>query len=195
MLRGTAGTVAPLSTSSPAGNAGLYTSGSCAGGPSGLKTFWPGPRLLFYLDLGDGTPLGGSLTVTTCGLTANNTVLYVGTGCPTWAVPFNCVGGNDDAADAAAGGTTAVGAAVPPACAPGAANANPRASALTIVAQSRAYFLQVGGYGGADVTTGLAWTYRPAPATPSPSRTRSRTRTASRTRSRTPSRSRSRKPK
>jgi hypothetical protein len=184
LLVGAAGASAPLGTASSAGNAGLYTSGSCA---TGLRTFWPGPRLVYYLDLGPGTPLGGALAVTTCGLTANNTVLYVGTGCPTWAVPFACLAGNDDAGDD--------GAPPPVACSSGAAGGNARASALTLPAvQWRTFFLQVAGYGGADVTAGLAWAYRP-PATPSPSRSRSRTRTASRTRSRSASRSRSRKPK
>ena len=52
---------------------------------------------MFLLTLGDGTPLGGTLVVTTCGLSANNTVLYVGLGCPKWDTPFQCLAGGDDA--------------------------------------------------------------------------------------------------
>jgi hypothetical protein len=134
---------------------------------------------VYALYLGDGVPVGGTLTVTTCGRTAADTVLYVGTGCPTAGVSFGCLAGADDAA---------------PPC-----GANGLASTLKITAAQRNYFLQLGGVNGRDVASGLAWAYAAPPATPSGSRTatRSRTRTRSRSRSatRSGSRSRTRKPK
>ena len=148
---------------------GLFTSGACA---SGFSSYWPGPRAVFALDLGAGTQLGGTLRVTTCGATANNTVLYVGTGCPTWALPFNCRAGGDDAAEVAG-----------ESCA-----SNPRASVVRLAsASSRLYFIMLGGYRGEAVVSGLSWSYTlPSSATPSRSGTgtRSRSRSASATRSR-----------
>jgi hypothetical protein len=218
-LYGVAGLLpAPVDLGGPAGVGGLYTSGSCA---RGLSALFPGPRALFFLDLGVGTPLGGTLVVTTCGATANNTVLYVGTGCPSWAVPFACRVGNDDAGDDPAA------AALPPALGGGGCPSNRQASTAVLPGVgARAYFIQLGGYLGAPVVSGLAWRYEPPPsgtpsrsATPSgssgvggggggsPSRTRTRSRTRSPSRSRTRSRtaspsrsrpatpSRSRKPK
>ena len=178
-LTGTSGTSPPV-RASVAGNPGLFTSGSCA---AGFKTFLPGPRLVFLIDLGEDAPLGGVLTVTTCGHSADNTVLYVGTGCPVWAAPFGCLRGNDNAGDD--GGV-------------GACAANPRAAALALPAvASRVYFVQVAGYGGSPVVSGLGWSYAP-PATRTASRTRSRSRAAgsrAQSSSRSGSRSRTRKPK
>ena len=166
----------------------MYTSGSCT---TGLRTFYAGSRLLYVLDLGEAAPLGGTLTLTTCGHTANNTVLYVGTGCPTWALPFACLVGNDNAGDAGPG-----------AVAMAACGSNPRASSLIVLGvASRTLHVQLGGYDGAPVVSGLGWSYAPAPASRSASasrtRTRSRTRSATgtRTRSATSSRSRTRKAK
>ena len=146
---------------------------------------------MYRLSLGDGAPLGGLLTLSTCGLSSNNTVLYLGTGCPVNAPSFNCLRGNDDAADV-----------------PGqACGANARASALGHVAASRVYFVQVGAAGGGAVVSGLSWSYAPPPPSasasrsasrePSPSRSRSASPEPSPSRSRaaTPSRSRSRKRK
>ena len=153
----------------------MYTSGSC----SGFTTFFPGPRLVYRIALDDGAPLGGTLTLSTCGLTSNNTVLYLGMGCPSWALPFGCLRGNDDAGDVA--GQT---------CA-----SNPRASTISVVASARFFFVQLGASRGTDFVSGLAWSY----ALPSPSRTASRSATRSATRSRsssaTVSKSRSRKAK
>ena len=104
----------------------MYTAGSCA---TGLGAFYPGSRLLYVLDLGEATPLGGTLTLTTCGHSTNNTVLYVGTGCPTWALPFACRSGNDNAAG--------------PAC-----GSNPLASTVAITAAQVTYYVQVGGWWG-----------------------------------------------
>ena len=145
----------------------MYTVGSCA---TGLGAFYPGSRLLYALFLGAGVPLGGTLTITTCGHTSNDTVLYLGTGCPVWAQPFGCRAGNDNA----------VG--------PAACGGNPLASSVAITATQATYYMQLGGVNGAHVVSGLAWAYA-APATTTRSRTRSRS--GSRTRSRSGSRSRS----
>jgi len=168
-----------VSSSAIAGNVGMYTSGSCAG----FSTFFPGPRLVFRIALVDGAPLGGTLTLSTCGFTTNNTVLYIGTGCPTWFGSFNCMRGNDDAGDAA-------GQSCP---------SNPQASTISLVATSRFFFVQLGSSSGADVVSGLSWSYSVAAASRTSSGTRSRsasrTRTRTRTRSATASKSRSRKAK
>ena len=185
-LRGTAGAVPPLSLALN-GSASLFVAGRCV---AGLSTFYPGPRGVFYLDLGEAVPLGGTLTVSTCGATAANTVLHVGLGCPTSDATFRCRVGNDNAADG--GG---------PACAP-----NALASTAAHVVASRTFFVLLSGFNGAGVTSGLSWRYAPPaaspPATPSATRTRtrgSRSRTAkatpSRSASRTATRSRSRKRK
>jgi hypothetical protein len=170
VLRGTSGTVLPLSTA-VSGNAGMYTNGYCG---AGYATFFPGSRLVFSLSLGDAVPVGGTLTVTTCGATRNNTVLYVGTGCPKWAQPFGCLVGNDDT----------------PAC-----PANALASTVTLTAAQRNYFIQLGGADGRTVVSGLRWSYVLAP---SPSGTRSRSLPPSRSPSRlraSGSRTRTRKAK
>jgi hypothetical protein len=135
------------------------------------------------LSLGSATPLGGTLTLTTCGHTANNTVLYVGTGCPTWDRPFGCLAGNDNAVGPAACGGNAL------------------ASTVAVVAASQhVFYVQLGGVDGTPVTSGLAWSYAPpqlrsGSATRSRTRSRSGSRTRSRSGSRSGSRSRSRKAK
>ena len=164
----------PVASSADAGNAGMYTSGSCA---AGYQSFVPGPRLVFRITLSKELPIGGTLTLSTCGLTANDTVLYIGTGCPTWFGSFNCLRGNDDV----------VGAAT---CA-----SNPLASTLAHVASSRIYFVQLGTSSGADVLSGLRWSYVAPRSSPTGTRTRSRTASPTRTRSATRSKSRSRKAK
>ena len=181
VLTGSSGSSSPVS-STMKGNNGMYTSGSCS---AGLKTFVNGPRLVYMLRLGEDTALGGTFIVTTCGFTKNNTLLYIGTGCPTWQLPFGCLAGNDNAGDLDGLRTTA--------CA-----SNARASTVSIVATSRTYFVQVGSASGEDFVSGLAWQYSPL-GSPSASRTGtvtgSKSRTASQTRSRTATRSRTRKPK
>jgi len=162
-----------VASSINAGNAGMYTSGSCA---LGYQTFVPGPRLVYRITLSDVLPLGGTLTLSTCGLTSNNTVLYLGTGCPTWFGSFNCLRANDDATAST--------------CA-----SNPLASVLSHTAASRIYFVQLGTSSGAEVVSGLSWSYSVASATRKSSGTRSRTASATRTRSATRSKSRSRKAK
>lgn len=149
----------------------MYTSGSCGGS---FATFFTGYRLVYRISLGDDTPLGGVLTISTCGLTTNNTVLYVGSGCPTWSGSFGCVASNDNAADVA-------GRSCP---------SNPRASTVVFtLTSSRVAFVQLGGYGGLDITSGISWAYEPR----SPSKTASRTRTKMSTRTRTRSMSRKKK--
>ena len=203
-LSGVAGATSARVSLARDGSPGLYTSGTCS---TGLRTFYAGPRAVFRLQLGEGVPLGGSLVLTTCGLTSNNTVLYVGTGCPTWSQPFGCLAGNDDAQDAGDG------------CA-----GNERASTITLAAVgARSFFVQLGGYdGAAAVVSGLRWNYTlPLSSSPrgsasarasrsallatalrsasttasrrSPSRSASATAPRSPSRSATPSRSRKRK--
>jgi hypothetical protein len=167
-LVGLTGVALPLSTAS-SGQPAMYTAGTCA---AGFRAFFPGPRLLYMLSLGSATPLGGTLTLTTCGHTANNTVLYVGTGCPTWDRPFGCLAGNDNAAGPACGG-------------------NSFASTVAVAVAQHILYVQLGGVDGAPVTSGLGWSYAP-PRSPAPSASASRTRTASRTRSRSGSRTRTR---
>ena len=162
---GANGTSPRLSTVS-AGTPGMYTSGTCA---SGFRAFFGGSRLLYALDLGAGVPLGGTLTVTTCGHSANDTVLYVGTGCPAWDRPFGCIVGNDNAA--ACGG-------------------NGLSSSVLVTATQSMYYVQVGGYAGSHVVSGLGWSYV-APASRSGSGSRSRSRGASGSRTGSPTRSRS----
>jgi hypothetical protein len=173
--------VAPQVDVSRWGNTGMYTSGSCA---YGFSTLFSGPRAVYQLNLGAGVPVGGILTVTTCGHSSTrtpNTVLYVGVGCPTWGASFGCIKGNDDAADGGVGLSCA---------------GNPLASTVRLgPVGSRVFFVQMGGYLGAPVVSGLAWTYTLLPAA-STSRSATRTRTRSRvpaSRSATPSRTR--KPK
>jgi hypothetical protein len=54
----------------------MYTSGTRG---AGFRTFFAGSRLVYTLSLGDNATLGGVLTLSTCGLTGDNTALYVGT--------------------------------------------------------------------------------------------------------------------
>ncbi len=177
LLVGTSGVAPPLSTA-VAGQPAMYTVGSCA---AGLGAFYPGSRLLYALFLGPATLPGGVLTITTCGHTANNTVLYVGVGCPVWAQPFGCRAGNDNA--------------VAPVCA-----GNALASTIAVVVTQATYYVQLGGVHGEDVVSGLGWRYS-APtspptgtstARPSPKRTRTRGTSRSRSAMATPSKSGSR---
>jgi hypothetical protein len=154
-LTGTSG-VAPLLSTATSGQPAIYTVGTCN---SGLRAFFPGARLLYALSLGSATPLGGTLTITTRGHTAINTVLYVGTGCPVWDRPFGCVAGNDNAAG--------------PAC-----GANGLASSVAVATVTQpVYYLQLGGFAGAHVTSGLTWDHV-APTTRSCSGSRSCTRSS-----------------
>ena len=175
VLSGTRGSSRVLD-SATAGNANMYTSGTCR---NGFKTFVPGPRLVFMLSLGPGVTLGGTLNVTTCGLSKNDTTLFIGTGCPTWAVPFACLRGNDDIGDPDNYGGRVCGS-------------NRRVSEVSIVANSRTYFIQVGNAAPQqNVVAGISWAY----SQPTPTTTPSFTRSPKGTPSRSNSKSRSRKPK
>ena len=165
-LMGTSGSARALATET-AGNNGMYTSGTCG---AGFRTFYAGSRLVYMLSLGDNATLGGALTLSTCGLTGDNTALYIGTGCPTWAMPFNCLIGNDDAS---------------------ACSSNRLASTITLTATQRTYFIQLGGVDGRAVVSGLQWSYAAA----TKSATSTRTASSSKSRSRSMTRSRTRKAK
>jgi hypothetical protein len=89
------------------------------------------------LDLGVDTPLGGSLTVSTCGLSTADTMLYVGAGCPGSDASWGCLGVSDDACGSQ--------------------------SMLTIKASARVVFVVVGGYSGA-AASGVSWSYAPLPS-------------------------------
>ena len=175
MQSGVSGTF-PVVSSANAGNAGMYTTGSCA---LGYSSFVPGPRIVYRITLSNELPVGGTLTLSTCGLTTNDTVLYLGSGCPTWYGSFNCLRATDDGVGAAA------------------CTGNPLASVLSHVTASRLYFVQVGAASGGEVVSGLSWSYAVASSMRTMTRTRTRSRTASptRTRSAIASKSRSRKAK
>jgi hypothetical protein len=169
-LTGTSGATAAWYSTSRHGNPGMYTLGSCGG----VMAVLPAQRLVYALNLGAGVPLRGTLTVTTCGATSNNTQLHVGTGCPLGRVVFGCLASNDDVGDVPGA----------PAC-----PTNPGASRVSVPdLPSRQVFVQVASYGGDEAVAGLRWAYTaPASPTVTPSRSRTRTRTRSRTRSRTKS--------
>jgi len=83
---------------------------------------------------------------------------------------FNCLFANDNAADVAGQSCSA----------------NPRASTtVTTLTSTRVIFVQLGGYNGVDITSGLSWLY--VPPSFSATSTRSRTKTATRTRTRSAS--------
>lgn len=122
-----------------AGNAALYARGGCKSPYWEMADLPPGPRLVFRISINSSLPLGGILTVTTCGQTSSNTAVYLGTGCPAGGFIFNCLIMNDDAAQCPS---------------------NPRASTLSRVATVRNYFVQVGSpVGHFPWSSGLQWTY------------------------------------
>ena len=153
-LVGLSGVAPPVSL----GAHGLFSTGSCA---RGLASIYASPRIVYFVNLGAGAARGGSLVVTTCGRTAADTLLYIGTGCPVGPMTFQCQVGNDNAGDA-------------PGQAPCAGN--PAASTATIAATtSRFYFIMLGhAPGSAPPVASVAWAYAPPAPTPSPSRTRTR---------------------
>ena len=138
----------------------------------------PGPRLVFRISINSSLPLGGTLSVTTCGFTTSNTVIHLGTGCPLGGYTFNCLVFNDDAA---------------------LCPSNPLASTVSRIATVNTYFVQVGSPVGGSWSSGLQWTYTPpgvsSSVTPTTSRTASRTQTRTKTSSCTRTRSRSKKRK
>jgi hypothetical protein len=121
---------------------------------------------VFALSLGTTVALGGMLTLSTCGVTHNNTVLYVGTGCPSWDRPFGCLMGSNDATSSC--------------------TANPLASTITLTVTQRNYFIQLGGVDGQNVRSSVRWTYSMPTRTSTGTGTRSRSRVSTRSRSRKP---------
>lgn len=178
LLSGSNGTAPPVS-SRARGNIGMYTTGSCE---AGYGAFAPGARLVYLLSLDAATPPGGTLTLSTCGLTTNNTVLYVGKGCPTWFGSFQCVRGNNNAGELVASQACAT-------------NAFASTLSITVSSSYTRFFVQVGEYAGAELVSGLSWSYRLASASPTASRSRAATATRTRSRSAVASKSRSRKAK
>ena len=77
-------------------------------------------------------PVGGPLTISNCGLSSADTMLFVGTGCPTNATSFNCVGSADDSCGAQ--------------------------SQVTISATtSNRYFAMFAPYNSGVISTGMTW--------------------------------------
>jgi hypothetical protein len=81
-LAGTVGTQVALASNT------LGWGGSC-----GNTLYATQPKLIYRIDL-SAYPVGGSLNVNNCAGTAD-TIIVVGTGCPTSLVSFGCVGGAD----------------------------------------------------------------------------------------------------
>ena len=110
-----------------------------------------GRFLVFKLNLGETVPLGGLLQVGSVGVSNGDTVAFVGTGCPSSQQSFGCFIGNDDAMldwDFQISVTQ---------------------SRVEFNATQRLYYVIIGGYGSADVTSGVAWQYFPPSPSPTPS--------------------------
>ena len=102
------------------------------------------PRIVYFLTLGTGVALGGRLVVSTCGRTAGDTLLYIGTGCPVGPITFQCLVGNDDAGDAAGQAACAGNAAA--------------STAIISSATSRFYFIMLGhAPGSAPPVASVTW--------------------------------------
>jgi len=100
-----------------------------------------GPKLAFMIDLGADTILGSQLTVDTCLTAIGDTVLFVGTGCPTSSASFRCLIANDDA-----------GAIICP--------SDTMASQVRINANSRYMWAVVGNYASStSASSGIRWWY------------------------------------
>jgi hypothetical protein len=156
-LTGLRGTAPPVALG-VYGTSGLFSTGSCV---RGLSSVIASTRIVYFLNLGSGVVLGGSLVVSTCGRTTGDTLLYIGIGCPIGRITFQCQVGNDDAGDT-------VGQA--------ACSDNGGASTVTIPsATSRFYFVMLGhAPGTAPPVASVTWAYTPPAATLSPTRTRTR---------------------
>lgn len=100
-----------------------------------------GPKLAFMIDLGADTILGSQLIVDTCLTAIGDTVLFVGTGCPTSSASFRCLIANDDA-----------GVSICP--------SDSMASQVRINANSRYMWAVVGNYGASSsASSGIRWWY------------------------------------
>jgi hypothetical protein len=151
-----------------AGNVGSWVGASVTvvvndDGDVATITVPPGNKHLLGLDMGPGVSPGGTLRGSLCANPLFDTVLFVGTGCPTSWGAFNVTGANDDGSGN-------------PACG--------RASEVVVTnVTTRTTYWVVGGYNGASGPYTFTWDYAPptpsasfAP-TPSPVRTATSTQT------------------
>ena len=159
-VNGTTGTAAPMTS---VRQPGIGPDVTCALGA--VPTIPSGEKLVYRLDLGPATQLGGALTVTTCGQSSADTELFVGGGCPTSAGDFASRASNDVSG-----------------CGLG--------STVTIpFVTSRVQYVVVAAFSGSRFSSGLRWSY-----VQQPSRSATASKSSSR-RPVTPSRSQTRKRK
>jgi len=110
---------------------------TCASG-SGTSS---GAKLAFMIDLGANTLLTGLLTVDTCLTAIGDTVLYVGTGCPSTTANFRCLSANDDA-----------GSSICP--------SDSMASQVRLNVSTRYVWVVVGNYASStSASSGIRWWY------------------------------------
>ena len=149
------------------GQVDIYPYGNCVSAdytltanPSYYNTVYPGPQILFSLDLGFTPPPGGSLYIDTCNQTTFDTVLFVGTSCPLppYFATMQCVLSNDDACSSAS---------------PNDPNqVAPQSRVLLTNTSARVYYVMLTGYYDAVGTYQLSWYWNPQPsASPSASPT------------------------
>lgn len=167
------------------------------GASSSSRRLPAGRRLVFLLALDSSAPLGGTLTVTTCGSSNNATALAVGTGCPSSEGGFRCLesddgdgsvehesedeeedeDGNEDDEDDENDEDEDDRRRRLADCA-----SNPRAASVTVSSvSSRSFFVQVGSRAAAaarPVQSGVSWVYTP----PQTSASRTKSRSSSRSR-------------
>jgi len=110
-----------------------------------------GAKLAFMIDLGATTVLGSQLTVDTCLTAIGDTVLYVGTGCPSSSASFRCLMANDD-----------IGSILCP--------SDSMASQVRLNVSTRYVWAVVGNYASSTTaSSGISWYYGSAlpPSVPS----------------------------
>ena len=99
-LNGTSGVFSSSTKVAPWGLSATFAGPalSCTqdGNPSSPLAPSVGPKHVIALDLGVGTPMGGTLTVDTCSNPFIDTQLFVGAGCPTSVASFACLDSDDD---------------------------------------------------------------------------------------------------
>jgi hypothetical protein len=134
-----------------------------AGTCGGYSLYANLPKQIYRIDL-SAFLIGGSLTVQNCNSTSD-TIIAVGTGCPTDATTFGCLQGAD--------GGCPSGSITP--------------SLVTVAATTRNVYyviVQMWSSGGTSLVTDFSWRY--TPPTPSPTPTQSRTGTPTGTGTTTP---------
>ena len=137
-----------VAQSSQWGNNGLISGAIC--GDNSFSSFYSGPFAVYFLNLGATIRIGGTLVITTCGVTSDNTVLYAGLGCPTSGASFQCLRGNDNVVDEGME-----------------CSSNPEASTIVLRSVStRTFYIMVGGFLGRSFSSGLSWEYFLTTATP-----------------------------